>query len=41
VELYAQEPPSPEILRLVKDDLRQRLGEAPDLTLTVVSARVL
>ncbi|MGH7410599.1 MAG: TIGR00341 family protein [Candidatus Methylomirabilis sp.] len=41
VEVYAQEPPSPEILRLVKDDLRQRLGEAPDLTLTVVSARVL
>jgi len=36
VELYAQEPPSPEILRLVKDDLRQRMGEAPDLTLTVV-----
>ena len=41
VEMYAQEPPSPEILRLVKDDLRQRLGEAPDLVLTLVSARVL
>lgn len=40
-EVYAQDSPSQEIFQQVKDDLRQRLGKAPDLTLTVVSARVL
>jgi hypothetical protein len=40
-EVYAQDSPSQEILRQVKDDLRQRMGEAPHLKLPMVSARVL
>jgi uncharacterized hydrophobic protein (TIGR00341 family) len=41
VEVYAQEVPPRETVQRVKNDLQQRLGEAPELKLTVISARTL
>lgn len=41
VEVYAPEPPHLDVIQRVKDELGKRLGKATDLTLTVISARVL